>query len=109
MSGVKSNIQSLPVGEMWDVSVSKLERGGRRSWPSVTDITVLQAGQRTGEEVQWQARGLHRPEEDPAQAHQEGQQAEAEETQVPHSDGRAQRYPGRPRLPSRDCRKEDKN
>ena len=31
MSGVKSNIQSLPVGEMWDVSVSKLERGGRRS------------------------------------------------------------------------------
>ena len=28
MSGGKANIQSLPVGEMWDVSVSKLERGG---------------------------------------------------------------------------------
>merc|ERR1712203_1043851 len=50
---------------------------------------------------QWKARGLHRPEENPPQAYQEGQQAEAEETEVPHSDGRAQRYPGRPGLPSR--------
>ena len=72
-------------------------------------LNVLQAGQRAREEVQWQARRLHCPEENPPQAHQEGQQAEAEETEVPHSDGRAQRHPGRPRLPCRDCRKEDKN
>ena len=45
-------------------------------------LNVLQAGQRAGEEVQWQARRLHCPEENPPQAHQEGQQAEAEASQV---------------------------
>ena len=37
-------------------------------------------GPRVGEEVLRQARRLHRPEEDPAQADQKDQQVEAEET-----------------------------
>ena len=42
----------------------------------------MKVGERAREEVQREARRLHRPEEDPPQAHQEDQQAEAEEAQV---------------------------
>ena len=42
----------------------------------------FQACERAREEVQRQACGVHCPEEDPAQAHQEGQQAQAEASQV---------------------------
>ena len=41
-----------------------------------------QAGEGAREEVLRQACRVHRPEEDPPQAHQEDQQAEAEEAQV---------------------------
>ena len=67
----------------------------------------VKVGERAREEVQREARRLHRPEEDPPQAHQEGEQAEAEEAQVPHPAGRPQLHPGWPRLPRRDRRKEN--
>ena len=54
----------------------------------------VKVGERAREEVQREARRLHRPEEDPPQAHQEGEQAEAEEAQVPHPAGRPQLHPG---------------
>ena len=41
-----------------------------------------QAGEGAGEEVLREARCVHRPEENPAQTHQEDQQVEAEEAQV---------------------------
>merc|ERR1712048_1406075 len=56
-----------------------------------------------------QARLVRELEKNPSQADQEGQQAEAEETQIPHPDGCSQFHPGRPRLPCRDCWKENQN
>ena len=45
-------------------------------------LMLFQVGEGAWEEVLWQACGVCRPEEDPAQAHQEGQQAQAEASQV---------------------------
>merc|ERR1719513_295314 len=53
-----------------------------------------QVGQRAREEVQWKACGVHCPEAHSGQAHQEGQQAEAEETKVKNSAVCPQLYPG---------------
>ena len=43
---------------------------------------VLKVGEGAWEEILWEARCVRRPEAHPAQAHQEGQQAEAEASQV---------------------------
>ena len=60
---------------------------GNRYLRSSATVEVLpedpdQAGEGAGKEVLWKACGLCCPEEDPPQAHQEDQQAEAEEAQV---------------------------
>ena len=48
----------------------------------------MQAGEGAGEEVLREARGVRGPEEDPGQAHQEVEQAQAEAAQVPHPAGK---------------------
>ena len=50
----------------------------------------MQTGEGAGEEVQRQARGVHRPAAHPAQAHQEAQPQQAEAASLSHSPGRRQ-------------------
>ena len=62
------------------------KEGDRDLRPSATAEVLPedpdQAGEGAGEEVLREARRVHRPEENPAQANQEDQQVEAEEAQV---------------------------
>ena len=58
-------------------------------------ILPFQARPRVGEEVLRQARGLHRSAPDPAQADEEGEQAEAEATHLAHTRRRTHRHPRR--------------
>ena len=62
------------------------KEGNRDLRPSATAEVLPedpdQAGEGAGEEVLREARRVHRPEENPAQANQEDQQVEAEEAQV---------------------------
>ena len=74
------SIQILPGGLLWG------KEGNRDLRPCATAEVLPedpdQAGEGAGEEVLREARRVHRPEENPAQTHQEDQQVEAEEAQV---------------------------
>merc|ERR1712098_182945 len=96
-SDLKASLRELHITAAKEVDCS----GGKKALVVFVPVPQLKAFQkiqtrlvRELEEVFWEACCLHRPASHPSQTYQEGQQAEAKASQVPHTAGCPQCYPG---------------